>query len=247
MSLVGRRRPVLGLVRKVPQALGSCDYRERGRVLPAPAAQLPSALGEAERVVILPRKAPEPGKPLGLRAAVAIEPDLGADHRRLRVHSLARTRGLERVVDSPEREGVDDRPRSRPASVSRYQTSRPRLGGSRHDSGGFEVPQAVGQPSGRDLVQPAKQVGEAPRSELQIAHDQQRPALTNHLKGASRHAEVAVDALGVHRSRPVATGATVSRRYHSGQVRTIMRMRADVRNAASRADGAVSAIAILSL
>jgi hypothetical protein len=77
------------------------------------------------------------------------------------------------VLDPPQRERVDDRLEvaagvrepvpDLAADLRRFAA---------HDSRGLELAQAGRQPGGGDLVETADQVGEAPRPELQVPHDQ---------------------------------------------------------------------------
>src|SRR5262249_11172071 len=143
---------------------------------------------------------PEPDEPVGRRAGVLVEPDLGPDHRRLRVHGLPGRRGPTCVLDPPQRERVDDRLEIAAGirePIPDLAADLRRFAG--HDTRGLELAKTARQPGGGDLVETPDQIGEAPRPELQVSHDEQRPPLADYLKGPGGHAEMPVDAIGVHR------------------------------------------------
>jgi hypothetical protein len=79
------------------------------------------------------------------------------------------------------------------------------------DPGGLEQPEPVGEARGGDVIQAALEVAEPFPVEQQVADDQQRPALANHVHGSGHHAEVPIGAIGVHgtevATRPARSGS----------------------------------------
>jgi len=71
-----------------------------------------------------------------------------------------------------------------------------------HDSGSLKPAQALGKDVGDHARQARLKVGEALGTELQLAHDQQRPALTDQVEGVRRCAPVAAtDVAGLPKHR----------------------------------------------
>ena len=67
-----------------------------------------------------------------------------------------------------------------------------RYTGSLDDPVGLEVAQASGEHVGADARQALDQVGVTARTEQQLSHHEQRPAVTDHIEGPRHPAELAV-------------------------------------------------------
>lgn len=79
----------------------------------------------------------------------------------------------------------------------------PRLLVTFDDARRFQFAQPQREPLGRDVVQPAKQVGEALGPPQQVPHDEQRPLFADHLEGAGDGAEVVVGTRPGHLDSPM--------------------------------------------
>jgi hypothetical protein len=134
------------------------------------------------------------------------EEDLGADHQRRGVDGLV---GLvsERVIHPPERQCVRYRGEVEARlgePIPDFAAPAGRL--ARQYTGGFELAETVGEPGRRDVREAAGEIGEALRPQDQVAHDKQGPSLADDLERARHHAEVSIDATGIHApTRPLPT------------------------------------------
>jgi hypothetical protein len=110
------------------------------------------------------------------------------------------SRRLERMFDSPEDQGVDDRLEVASGLGQAIPDLPP--GGWRladEKPGVLKPPQQLGQARWGDLAEPAGQITKPARARQEVANDQQRPPFAHDLQAAGHHAEVLVDAVGTHR------------------------------------------------